>query len=228
MSSAAESGQKKDKVISGLAIAIMLGLRQEIDVLKGQTIDQLRKRELLDLSMPLPATSKSKKKKKEKKKVVAHFEDRNEDFLRVCAVHISKYELLLRETFELLKQDAVSEELLNVSSWRAAFHKLDKDTNFQICGVKNDIWSSNWSKVEGDKASVLWQYSYRSVQRAGFSRCYALQRLKMYYKRSAEDEEMHPLSWEPCIHFLGTSACVREPFLETTKPVPVKCSLGSR
>ena len=124
MSSAAESGQKKDKVISGLAIAIKLGLRQEIDVLKGQTTDQVRKRELLDLSMPLPATSKSKRKK-EKKNVVSHFEDRNEDFLRVCAVHILKYELFLRETVELLKQDDVSEELLNVSSWRAAFHKVD-------------------------------------------------------------------------------------------------------
>ena len=33
MSSAAESGQKKDKVISGLVIAIKVGLRQEIDVL---------------------------------------------------------------------------------------------------------------------------------------------------------------------------------------------------
>ena len=108
MSSAAESGQKKDKVINGLVIAIKVGLRQEIDVLKGQTVDQIRKRELLDLSMPAC----------------------DEDYLRVCAVHISKYELFLRETFELLKQDDVSEELLNVSSWRAAFHKLDKDTNF--------------------------------------------------------------------------------------------------
>ena len=104
MSSAAESGQKKDEVINGLVIAIKVGLRQEIDVLKGQTIDQLRKRELLDLSVPLPAASKSKTKK-EKKKVVAHFEDRNEDFLRVCAVHILKYEFFLRETIELLKQD---------------------------------------------------------------------------------------------------------------------------
>ncbi len=104
MSSAAESGQKKDKVINGLVIAIKLGLRQEIDVLKGQTIDQVRKRELLDLSMPLPAASKSKKKKKEKKKVVSHFEDRNEDFLRVCAVHISKYELFLRKPLSSLSK----------------------------------------------------------------------------------------------------------------------------
>ena len=101
MSSAAESGQKKDKVINGLVIAIKVGLRQEIDVLKGQTVDQIRKRELLDLSMPLPATSKSKKKKKEKKTERSACD---EDYLRVCAVHISKYELFLRKPLSSLSK----------------------------------------------------------------------------------------------------------------------------
>ncbi len=100
MSSAAESRQKKDKVIHGLVIAIKLGLRQEIDVLKGQTVDQIRKRELLDLSMPLPATSKSKKKKEKQTERSAC----DEDYLRVCAVHISKYELFLRKPLSSLSK----------------------------------------------------------------------------------------------------------------------------
>ncbi len=100
MSSAVESWQKKDKVINGLVIAIKVGLRQEIDVLKGQTIDQVRKRELLDLSMPLPATSKSKKKKEKQTERSAC----DEDYLRVCAVHISKYELFLRKPLSSLSK----------------------------------------------------------------------------------------------------------------------------